>query len=509
MRTPEKVKSVLRDLPDKPGCYIMRDRNGRIVYVGKALSLRKRVRSYFRDATLRAAPPKLRSLIHSVAALEFLVVRNEAEAILTEGRLIKDFKPRYNVALRDDKRFLLLRADPADPFPKLQAVRLRRDDGARYFGPYASSRAVRETLDFVERRFGLRKCAPRIPDQSTYKHCIDDIVRFCSAPCIGRAAPEEYRERFEEACAFLRGERPQTLRELRAEMERAAAETDFERAAAIRDTLFMLDRTVCQNARVVSTPEMERDAALAGIRGLAEALGLPRPPRTIEAFDVSNISGTLAVASMVCAVDGLPRRNRYRRFRIATVEGSDDPRMIAEVVRRRYGRLVRASAPMPDLVLLDGGITQLRAARAELEALGLSTLPSAGLAKRYEEVHYHDPGKPIRLPPDSDASKVLRRLRDEAHRFAITYHRLLRARRMRESVLDEIPGIGPTRKTALLKHFGSVRRLADAAEKDIAAAPGIGPEMARLIHAALRPAQHGAASDAKAGSPAAVSWRPL
>ncbi len=479
---PEALRRKLADLPDLPGCYLMRDRNGRIIYVGKAASLRDRVRSYFQPATLRSAAPKLRSLIKSIADLETFPVRNEAEAVLTEGRLIKEYRPRYNVAFRDDKRFLLIRINRAESCPRLKLVRLRREDGADYFGPYAAAAAARATVDFVEKRFGLRKCPPETPDAETYRHCINDIVRFCSAPCIGRVTREDYLQRVDEACAFLRGERPALLKELRDRMTAAAEALDFETAAVLRDTVHMLHQTVRQRARMALTPEMRREVALRGLGELAERLAMPKPPHVIEAFDISTISGSHSVASMVCALDGLPHRGRYRRFRIQGVEGIDDPRMIAEVVRRRYARQQAEGGALPDLVLVDGGITQLRAARAELRELGLASLPVAGLAKQYEEIHYRDPGEPIRLPRDSEALKVLQRIRDEAHRFAITYNRLLRSRRLRESALDEIEGIGPTRKTALLKHFGSVRRLVRATEADIVAAvPGIGPELARLI----------------------------
>ena len=484
MDLPEKVKARLRDLPDEPGCYLMRDRQGRIIYVGKAVSLRKRVQSYFRRAALRSASPKVRGMVKSVADIDWIVVRNEAEAVLTEGRLIKEYKPYYNVSFRDDKRFLLLRADAARPFPRLRLGRIRQNDGALYFGPYASSHAARATLDFTEKRFGLRKCAPEIPDAETYRHCINDIVRYCSAPCVGKVAQAEYRRRFDEACAFLSGERPAYLKEVREKMEQASSAMDFERAAALRDTLFALQATVKQKARIAPTPAIERQAGAAGVEQLGRALKLPAAPRVIEAYDVSNISGTYAVASLVCAVDGIPQRNRYRRFRIRTVQGSDDAAMMAEVIQRRFSRLLREGQPLPDLVLVDGGVPQLRAARAELGKLGLPALACAGLAKRLEEIHRDEIGSPVRLPRNSPALKVLQRLRDEAHRFALTYHHALRNRRIRESLLDEIPGIGKTRKRLLLERFGSVRRLASATDEQVAAVPGIGLEMARAIRRA-------------------------
>jgi excinuclease ABC subunit C len=311
-------------------------------------------------------------------------------------------------------------------------------------------------------------------------------VRFCSAPCIGKVSREGYRERFEEACAFLRGERPAVLKEIEQRMNAAAEAHRFEDAAALRDTLLLLRAAVRERARVAPSPELRARDARAGIAALARHLGLERPPRVIEAFDISNISGTLAVAGMVCAVDGLPRRNRYRRFRLRTIEGSDDPGMMAEAVTRRYGRLREEQGTLPDLVLVDGGIAQMRAARAALAAFEPPVrVPCAGLAKRFEEIHWADPGAPIRLPRDSGALQVLQRLRDEAHRFALTYHRTLRARRIRESALDDVPGIGAKRKQQLLEHFGSLRRLRRASVDEIAGVPGFGVPTARALHAAL------------------------
>jgi len=481
------LKEKLRELPDKPGCYLMRNREGRIIYVGKAASLRKRVQSYFRAASLRRGDPKLRSLVHSVADIEIIELHNEAAAVLTEARLIKQYRPRYNVTLRDDKRFLLLRVGLREPVPRFTLVRIRRDDGARYFGPYASSAAARAALDFVERRFGLRKCAPRVPDAETYRHCHNDIIRQCSAPCIGRISLNDYRERVETACEFLRGRRPAYLKALREEMQEAAANRHYEQAAALRDLLDLLQRALRQHARMASTPQMQREAAEHGLRELQDALGLSEPPRVIEAFDVSNISGTHAVASMVCAIDGIPQANRYRRFRIKTVTGSDDPAMMGEAVARRFRRLREQDRPPPDLLLIDGGITQLRAARAALAEHGFDGVPSAGLAKRFEELHLdRGDAPPLRLPRDSAALTILRRLRDEAHRFAVDYHRRLRERQIRNSVLDDVPGVGAKRKQMILERFGSVRAVLKAGPDRLCDVPGVGPRLAADIWKALR-----------------------
>lgn len=482
----ETLRTKLADLPDKPGCYLYRDRAGKIIYVGKAVSLRKRVQSYFRASTLRTAPPKLRSLIHSVADIDHIVVRNEAEALLTEGNLIKQYRPRYNIVLRDDKRYLALRADPREPFPRLTTCRLIRDDGALYFGPFPSSPVVRATLDFTEKHYGLRKCSPIVPGHEDHAHCINDIVRFCSAPCIGRISAADYRARFDEACAFLRGERLSVIETVKARMEDASTTRDFETAALLRDTWIALREMIRQRARVISTPAMRATDAQTGIFELQRLVGLPTLPLLIEGFDISNLFGTSSVASMVTAVNGLPDRRLYRRFRIRTVSGADDPRSMAEAVGRRYQRLQEEGKPFPGLILIDGGITQLRAVRATLADLGLAYVPpTVGLAERQEEIVLDDGRPPLLLPRDSAALQVLTRLRDEAHRFAIDYHRRLRQRLVRESALDEVTGIGPAKKAALLTHFGSVYRLARADVAAIAAVPGIGHERAAAIKRTL------------------------
>lgn len=477
------IKEKLKSLPDAPGCYLMRDRDGKIIYIGKAASLRKRVQSYFRQHTKRTAPPKIRSLISSIADFDIVVLKTEAEAILTEGKLIKEYRPHYNTLWKDDKRFTMIRVDVQHPFPTVGKCRIKKNDGGVYFGPYTSGMAAKVAVEFLERRFGLRRCRPRIPDDDTYKHCSNDIIANCSAPCIGKISAEEYRKRVEEACAFLRGERMEMLKELRAEMESAAAEHRFEEAAALRDMLLHLHNAVQEKAKVRKSPKMKQDEARQGLTELRRQLKLPSDPRVIECFDISNISGTSSVASMVCAVDGVPFSKRYRRFRIKTVKGADDPRSMAEVVQRRYVRLLKENKSLPDLVMVDGGITQLRAAKAELMLLGLGELPVVGLAKRYEEIvwdYEHNSGN-LFLPRHSAGLTVVTRLRDEAHRFAITYHRELRRQRIKESVLDEIPGIGKAKKDMLLKYFGSISRLSRASLEEVAKAPGIGLKTAQLI----------------------------
>jgi len=489
---PKIVVDKLAALPDRPGVYLMRNRRGRIIYIGKAASLRSRVSSYFRASTFAKAQPRLRGLIRSIADFDTVVLRSEPEAALTESKLIKEYRPRYNVLLKDDKRFLLIRIHPGDPFPRVEAVRLQKDDGARYWGPYASTAAARATVSFVQRRFGLRTCAPRRPGPDDHRHCHDDLLRFCAAPCARPDCPEalaDYASRVATACAFLDGDRREYLADLKKEMEEAAAALQFEKAAALRDTWLLLLKGIRERARAQKGPRILRAEAAEGCAALAAALGLPAPPRRIECYDISNTSGTNSVASGVVAIDGIPEPRHYHRYRIKTVVGADDPASMAEVITRRFSRALDEGTPLPDLVIVDGGITQLRAARAALDALGLASQPLAGLAKQMEEL-YRDPDNvlpPIRFPAGSPALTVITRLRDESHRFAITYHRLLRARRIRESVLDDIPGVGPSRKAALLRALGSIERIRAATPSELAAVPSIGPAFAATLHAALHP----------------------
>ena len=463
----------------------MRDRRGVIIYVGKAKNLRRRVLSYFRPSADLA--PKVRSMVNTVADLEWMCVRNDAEALLTEASLIKQYKPHFNILMRDDKRYLALRADPDDPFPRFATCRIVRDDGALYFGPFPSAPVVRAAKDFVEKHYGLRGCDALAPDEETHRHCHADVIRFCTAPCEGNISAADYHARFDEACAFLRGERPGVIAELVEEMKAAAAQEDFAKAARLRDTIGAL-KEMTKAHFVRRRPEETRAAARQGLEERAAALGLPKPPRVIECVDISNLFGTHNVASLVVAVDGLPDRRWYRHFNIESFEGADDPRAMAEVVRRRYGpeSTLTAKSPRADLYICDGGVTQLRAARAVFAELGVTDIPTVGLAKRMEELVTDDGGEPLLLPRDSEGLMVVTRLRDEAHRFAITYHRSLRERTIRESVLDAIQGIGPAKKMALLKKFHSVYGISRATEEEIASAAGVNAALAAAVKKAAQ-----------------------
>lgn len=476
----ELVRERLKSVPERPGCYLMRDRSGTIIYVGKAKNLRRRVSSYFRPGANHA--PKVRSMVGLVWDFEFMTVKNEAESLLTEASLIKKYKPHFNILMRDDKRYLALEADAGAPWPRFKCVRIVRDGPVRHFGPFPSATVVKAAKDFVEKKYGIRECQSLEPCPEDHRHCHADVIRTCCAPCIGRISQEDYRARFEEACAFLDGRRPAVVAEVDEEMRRAAADGDFEKAARLRDTAKAL-REMTKSHFVRKSPSMREDDAKKGIAELAEAIGLPAPPRIIECVDISNLFGTHNVASLVVARDGLPDRRFYRHFRISSFEGADDPRAMAEVVERRYGpgSTISATSPRADLYICDGGITQLRAAREVFARLGISDIPSIGLAKQQETVVLDDGREDVMLPRDSQALMVITRLRDEAHRFAITYHRHLREKTIRESVLDSVAGIGEAKKTKLLKTFGSVRSIAKADVAAIASAAGVGERLAREI----------------------------
>ena len=435
------IRQRLKEVPSRPGCYLMRDRRGVIIYIGKAKDLRRRVSSYFRPRANHA--PKVRSMVDTVYDFEWMTVKNDAEALLTEATLIKRHKPHFNILMRDDKRYLALRGDSAASWPRFTCVRTVKEDGARYFGPFPSSPVVRAAKDFVEKRYGIRECKSDCPCEEDHRHCLADVIRTCSAPCLGRISQEEYRARYEEACEFLSGHRPAVLQEVDDEMREAAEKGRYEEAARLRDTLFALKEMT--KAHFVRTPpEMRRRNVEQGLKELAEAIGLKASPRVIECCDISNLFGTYSVASLVVAHDGMPDKRFYRHFRIKTIEGADDPRSMAEVVRRRFTHDDAPGAkPLglqkPDLFICDGGVTQLRATREALRELGIDDVPTIGLAERQEELVFDDGRENLLLPRDSEALFVCTRLRDEAHRFAITYHRNLRDKDLRDRLKSRKP----------------------------------------------------------------------
>ena len=485
------------EIPAKPGVYIYRDRFGKVIYVGKAANLRHRMSSYFQPSRVERADAKLRSLINSIAEWSYEVVRTEDEALILESRLIKDFAPHYNILMRDDKRYLLLKIDWNEPFPTLKLARIKKNDGAQYFGPFPKGGALKMTLEFLQAHFGLRACRDSAPTEETRKRCLKRIVRDCCAPCVGAVTPEEYRRRVEQAVAVLRGDIGEVTGFIREKMVAAAAAQHFEKAAHLRDVLTNLETVFGRRNRAFERPELPGAApGPAAVEALGKALGLAKPPDRIIGFDISNILGKLAVASLVAFKGGRPDRENYRRFRIRTVHQSDDFAMMHEVLVRHFGRLLEEKRPLPDLVMVDGGKGQLSSAIDALIEIGCPPLPVIGLAKRNEEIFLPGRSEPVVLDRHDPALRMLQALRDEAHRFAITYHRELRNRLIEQSQLDEIPGIGAVRKRQLLRAFGSIRDLRRATPEEIAEKiPGFGETLAEKLLAAL--ARNAAAPSAR------------
>jgi excinuclease ABC subunit C len=602
-------------LPDRPGVYLYKDAKGQVIYVGKAASLRARVRSYFQASRTRDA--KTDALVDHIADLDYIVTGNELEAMILESNLVKRHRPRYNIILRDDKHYPFLKLTTNEEFPRLLVARRVQKDGATYYGPFYPATALRETLRLVRPLFPLRTCSIRI-DGTAERPCLQYYIHRCNAPCTGWETREGYARTVADVKAFLEGHDEDLARRLTAEMEQAAAEEKYERAAVLRDQVQALN-AVRERQKVISTDQEDQDilglarqgseacvqvffvrrgrllgresffldrlggatdaeilsaflqqfytkvvvpprevllsaevpepalvtewlgrlrearvdllvpqrgrkrelvamaeenAALAlgthllsrtsrrqvVAEDLRRALSLPEAPHRIEGFDISNIQGQEAVGSMVVWEAGEMKKDDYKRFRIRTVPGADDFAMMAEVVRRRYGKALEEGGVLPDLILLDGGRGQLGAGLRVLEELGLDYVPIVALAKREEEVYHPGSLHPLVLDLASPGLQTLQRIRDEAHRFAITYHKKLRQKRTLVSVLDRIPGVGPTIRTNLLKHLGSARRVRAASVGELAAVPKITPKLAQRIYDFFHPpAGEGAATSAEGG----------
>ena len=486
------LKEKVRRLPDKPGVYLMKDRIGRIIYVGKAKALKRRVSSYFQPSRAFTLHPKIRALVEMIADFDTIEVKSEPEALLLEGKLIKQWKPRYNTDFTDDKRFLLVRVDPHEELPRFRLVRLRKEDRSRYFGPFAHSGPLRKTLAQMRRQFGILLAdgtPTRLADGSwqLYDDVRSEIYGFPTS-----VTAEDYRQRVEQACAFLEGKSREWLESLKAEMVAAAGHREFEKAASLRDIVFALEKTVEKTRRFERTDPTAPSAGAGALESLQSALGLARVPDAVECFDISHISGTFLVASMVRFAAGKPDRGNYRRFQIKGFLGNDDFRAMEEVVGRRYRRLHQEGRPFPDLVVIDGGKGQVGAALKAFLALDLEPPAIIGLAKKEETIVFPDERPPLNLSLDHAGLRLLQRLRDEAHRFANTYNADLRSRKIRESLLDDFSGLGPVRRVALLERFGSIDRLKAATPAQIREVPGFGPKLAAELHAFLggtRPAR--------------------
>jgi excinuclease ABC subunit C len=600
------VKSEqLKSLPAKPGVYLFKDKEGKVIYVGKAANLNSRVRSYF------GAPSKLSSkiqrLVSKIQDFEFVVTNSEQEALILECNMIKKYTPRYNVRLKDNKTFPYLKIDINEDWPGVCITRRVQKDGARYFGPFASAGSVRKTLRLIKKIFPFRSCSKRIEGKDK-RPCLDYYIHRCLGPCIGAVEKQEYRDVINQVILFLQGKQEIILRELNTKMKDAAQQLQFERAALLRDQINAIEEviegqriaitlqgekdviglaqnetqayvelfsirnnkligqdhfimegiqgespqqimtsfvkqyyasasyipplillqhpvdepavlsewlgqqrggrvglqvpqrgakkklvdTAAENAarglELTQAKEMKTEVISSGLRELKNRLRLPKMPRRIECYDVSNIQGALAVGSMVVLEKGWSKPAHYRRFRIKTVVGADDYAMIQEVLRRRFRRGLTGESTWtaPDLVLIDGGKGQLNAALEVRQELGLDSIPMASLAKENEEVFIPGDPQPVRMAKDSPALHILQRARDEAHRFAISYHHKLRRKEGITSILDNIPGIGPRRKKALLKKFGSIEAIKEASLEELSQTQGITPALAQKVKEYLK-----------------------
>ncbi|SNQ60233.1 excinuclease ABC subunit UvrC [Candidatus Methanoperedens nitratireducens] len=581
----ERIFKNVKKLPDLPGVYLMKDRENRVIYIGKASSLRERVSQYFRGQE----SPKNRMLVRNIEDVEYIVTGNEVEALVLESNLIKEHVPRYNVRLRDDKAYPFIKITN-DEYPRICISRRREQDGAQYFGPYPSSRAVRELIRMAS-GFGIRRCKKKLPCPP----CLNYHIKQCAAPCIGDMTKEEYLDIIRNVTDFLKGKRSQLIQSLKEEMKKLSEMQEYETAARVRDLINALqelsekqrvntsgwkeqdviayalsnsigsiqifhisegklkgrdtfsmntagsdetevissfikqyyqevnppeeivipveitDKSILQwlsnrgtklktsknkverglmnlaqeNARMLLNQKMlaEGNGRNEAIAELQKALALPVMPATIEAFDISNIGGTDAVGSLVAFKDGKPDKKNYRRFRIQTIQGADDFAMMGEVVGRAYSRMKEEGKGMPDLILIDGGKGQLNAALAALKGRKPNI---AALAKEFEHIFLPEREAPIILPKGSPALQLLQRIRDEAHRFAIEYHRKLRGKKIVESALDEIAGIGLKKKQALLRYFGSVEKLRKAEVSEIEKVSGITRKDAERVYGYFR-----------------------
>ncbi len=463
------LQEKIKNFPEAPGVYLMKGKNGEVLYIGKAASLRKRVLSYFQPS--RPHPPRIAVLLTQVSDIEYRITRTEAEALLDEAGLIKSKKPKYNVALRDDKSYPWIRLTH-EAFPRIFVTRRKVEDGSLYFGPYTDAGLLHTALASMRRNFPLRNCRtfPKKP-------CLDYYIGQCLAPCVGYIGQKEYNQLVLEAKLFLEGKRHELLQSLSRKMQHFSEERRFEEAATVRDEIQALSGVSLRN---------QRSGPLAQLEEAQKLLRLKTLPRRIEAFDISNVFGTSACGSMVCFVDGMPYKDGYRRFRIKEVVGIDDYEMMREVIRRRYVRVKRENLEKPDLVIVDGGRGQLSAARGVLKEIGFAEVPAIGIAKRFERIYQSDRSDTIELPKNSKLLHLIQRIRDEAHRFAITYHHLLREKSQGASVLMTIPGLGPRKRQELLCHFKSIDELKQASREKLMEVRGITGKLAERIESALK-----------------------
>jgi excinuclease ABC subunit C len=465
----------------------MKDRLGHVIYVGKAKNLKRRVSSYFQGSRrFVRAQPKIAAMVEMVCEISIHETKNETEALLLEGKLIKEYKPRYNTDFTDDKQFLLVRVDLQNELPRFRLCRHKKEDGAHYYGPFAQAGFLRSTLSEMRKKFGilLADATPIKLEDGRFR--LYDDARAEIFAGHNETSEEEYRLRVEEACSFLEGKAKSWLAELREKMKKYAEMMEFERAAELRDLADALAKTIKKTRRFTQKWPQQDEGNWKGLERLHEVLKLTRPPAVIECFDISHVSGTFVVASMVRFVSGKADRRSYRKYKIRSFEGNDDFRSMEEVVGRRYSRLFESGQEFPDLIVIDGGAGQVSSALNAFHILEIDPPALIGLAKREESIVFPDEREELVLDPRDVGLRLLQQVRDEAHRFANKFNADLRSQKIKESILDDFKGLGKVRREALLKHFGSLEKLRKATVEEICQIDGIGPKFAERLTAFLK-----------------------
>ncbi len=489
------IKSKVNKLPDTSGVYFFKDKREKVIYVGKANSLKSRVSSYFSNSTQQS--PKINKMIEEIVNIEYITTSSEIEALILESKMIKNNSPYYNTQLKDDKSYPYIKITLERDFPQIlfyRKINQKVKEGkALYFGPFVDTNATRVVIKLLRKVFKIRGC--RKKDLKKAKICLDYQIGLCSAPCANMISKTEYRKRIREICLFLSGKQKRLLNNLYREMKEASSNLNYEKAAKVRDRIKSIE-TILKSQEInlfrknnengyllKKIEEVEKDEDKKGRKAvidLKDKLSLKKLPEIIEAFDISNIQGKLAVGSLVVFEKGRPKKKDYRRFRVKKVKGIDDYAMLQEITERRYKRLLSEGKKLPDLILVDGGKGQLSEVKKILNNLNLK-LPIISIAKKEEEIFKPEVHKPIILPSNSEAIFLLQRIRDEAHRFAVTYHRRIRSKELRNSKLDIIPGIGAKRKRLLLEHFKSIEDIRNASRVEISKIPGFGDKIAEKI----------------------------
>lgn len=480
----ESLLKMIRRFPDKPGVYLMHDAEGKTIYIGKAKSLKKRVASYFRHKNF--ASPRLAKLVSEIADISTIRTESDAEAMILESRLIKLYQPFFNVELKMGERYPFIKITNED-FPRVIVTRMRSDDGAVYIGPFVRVRDLRALLRLAERYFPLRTCSQSLVDggpPARERPCMRNTLGLCPGPCVGGCSETEYRERVADLVLLLQGKGADLANRLHKRMDAAARQMAFEEAARLRDMIRAIWRVSRQK---LTTPALydEKNDDWGPLKRLQELLNLPLLPWRIDGFDISHTAGESTVGVVVVFEQGIANPALYRRFNIKSVVDVDDFRSMEETLARRYGKCLESQEPLPQLILIDGGPVQLDFARRALVDLGLGEIAIVSLAKREEEIFTPDRKKSIRLDLSDPGLRLLQRVRDEAHRYAITSHRKRRDKKFSKSALEEIPGIGKNRVAQLLSRFGSVRGIAKLRPEELAAVPGVGPILAERILRAL------------------------